>query len=420
LKDKIFKVESSKNKNPAGKKPVDKNAAIFKKGAKYLMPTYSRLPVVCVKAKMQYLWDASGKKYTDFIAGIGCLNVGHSNSSVVAAIKKQAGNIMQPSNLYYNIQQAELAKKICEITGFGQKVFFSNSGAEAVEGAIKLARKYAKEKYGTGKYKILSFNKSFHGRTMGALSATAQEEKQKVYQPLLDGFDYANVNDLNSVKERIGPGTCAIIIEPVQGEGGINVSDQEFLKSLRDLCTENRILLVLDEIQTGFARTGKIFAYENYEIVPDILVLAKSLGGGMPLGAIVANNEISSVFTPGSHGSTFGGNAASCAAGIAVIDYITSHKLQDRASKLGKYFTGELAKLKKDNGIITDIRGMGLMIGLELSKPVAGKLVEKALKDGLVINKVSPSVLRFLPPLVIAKQDIDVLIKWLAVNLKNI
>jgi acetylornithine/N-succinyldiaminopimelate aminotransferase len=398
----------------------DKNSEIFISGSKYLMPTYARLPVVFTKAKMQYLWDANGKKYTDFIAGYGCLNVGHSNREVIYAIKKQVENIIQPSNVYYNVPQVSLAEKLCKITEFGNKVFFANSGTEAVEGAVKLARKYSREKFGNNRYKIISFNKSFHGRTMGALSATAQEEKQKVYQPLLDGFDYADINDIESVKAKIDGNTCAVIIEPIQGEGGINVSDIKFMKNLKSLCTENKILLILDEVQTGFARTGKMFAYNNYGIVPDILVLAKSLGGGMPLGAIVSSEDISSVFTPGSHGSTFGGNAASCAASIAVIDYIIKNRLADRAFNLGKYFVSKLAKLKMQNSIIKDIRGMGLMIGVELSEPVAAEIVEAALSAGFIINKVSPSILRFLPTLVISKRNVDSLIKWLGVNLKNI
>ncbi len=397
----------------------DKNNEIFITGSKYLMPTYSRLPVVFTKAKMQYLWDANGRKYTDFIAGYGCLNVGHSNREVICAIKKQVENIIQPSNVYYNVPQVRLAEKLCEITGFGSKVFFANSGTEAVEGAVKLARKYSKEKFGNNRYKIISFNKSFHGRTMGALSATAQEEKQRVYQPLLDGFDYADINDIKSVKDKIDNNTCAVIIEPIQGEGGINVSDIEFMKNLKSLCLENKILLIFDEVQTGFARTGKMFAFKNYGIVPDILVLAKSLGGGMPLGAIVSNDEVSSVFTPGSHGSTFGGNAASCAAGIAVIDYLIKNRLADRAFNLGKYFVSKLARLKIQNSIIKDIRGMGLMIGMELYEPVAAEIVNAALSDKFVINRVSPSILRFLPTLVISKRNIDSLIKWLAANLKK-
>lgn len=397
----------------------DKNLKIFNKGRKYIMPTYSRLPAVFTSAKMQYLWDADGNKYLDFIAGYGCLNVGHSNKFVVKSIKKQAEKIIQSSNIYYNEAQVELAEKLCRITEFGQKVFFANSGTEAIEGAVKLARKYAREKISPQKYRIISFYKSFHGRTMGALSATAQEEKQKVFQPLLEGFDYANLNDLDSVISKIDDKTCAILIEPIQGEGGINVASKEFLKALRELCDREKILLILDEVQTGFGRTGKMFAYQNYCIYPDILVIAKSLGGGMPIGAIISTDEISSVFTSGSHGSTFGGNAASCAAGCAVIDYLQKNDLPGRAEALGKYLMSKLLELKKKHNIIKDVRGMGLMIGMELTKPVAEGIVKNALADRLVLNKVSDSILRFLPTLVITRKNIDSLINWLDRNISR-
>ena len=400
-------------------KKEDKNLKIFNKGSKYIMPTYNRLPAVFTSAKMQYLWDADGNKYLDFIAGYGCLNVGHSNKFVVKSIRKQAEKIIQSSNVYYNEAQVELAEKLCSITEFGQKVFFANSGTEAIEGAVKLARKYAREKISPQKYRIISFYKSFHGRTMGALSATAQEEKQKVFQPLLEGFDYANLNDLDSVISKIGGETCAILIEPIQGEGGINVASQEFLKALRELCDREKILLILDEVQTGFGRTGKMFAYQNYCIYPDILVVAKSLGGGMPIGAIISTDEISSVFTPGSHGSTFGGNAASCAAGCAVIEYLLKNDLPGRAEVLGKYLMSKLLELKKKHNIIKDVRGMGLMIGMELTKPVAEGIVKNALADRLVLNKVSDSILRFLPTLVITRKNIDSLIDWLGANISR-
>ncbi|MCL4417064.1 MAG: aspartate aminotransferase family protein [Actinobacteria bacterium] len=396
-----------------------KNLMIFNKGSKYIMSTYNRLPAVFTKAKMQYLWDADDNKYLDFIAGYGCLNVGHSNKFVINSIKKQIEKIIQSSNVYYNEAQVELAEKLCMITEFGQKVFFANSGTEAIEGAVKLARKYAREKISPQKYRIISFYKSFHGRTLGALSATAQEEKQKVFQPLLEGFDYANLNDLDSVIGKVNGQTCAILVEPIQGEGGINVTSKEFLKALRELCDREKILLILDEVQTGFGRTGKMFAYQNYCIYPDILVVAKSLGGGMPIGAIISTDEISSAFTPGSHGSTFGGNAASCAAGCAVVDYLLKNGLSHRAEVLGKYLISKLLKLKKKHNIIKDVRGMGLMIGVELTKPVAGDIVKNALDDKLVLNKVSDSILRFLPTLVITRKNIDFLINWLDRNISR-
>ncbi len=391
---------------------IDNNAA-YNRGGKYIMNTYSRLPVVFSKASMQYLWDVEGKKYLDFIAGYGCLNVGHSNKTVVKALQKQVSDLIQPSNVYYNMPQIELARKICEITGFGQKVFFANSGTESIEAALKLARKYSEDKYDSQRYEVITFKRSFHGRTMGALSATAQPEKQKMFQPLLKGFLYGELNNIDSVKELISEKTCAVMLEPVQGESGVYPADVQFMKELRDLCTQKDILLILDEVQTGFARTGKIFAYENYNIQPDILVLAKSLGGGMPIGAIVANDEISSSFAPGMHGSTFGGNAASCAAAIAVIDYIKDNDLARRSAELGRYLLKGLNKLKDKYGIIKEVRGMGLMAAIELKEPLAAKIIEDGLSDGLVLNRVSDYTLRFLPPLIIKKVNIDYLLKWL-------
>ncbi len=392
---------------------IKTNTEIYNDGQKYIMHSYSRLPVVFVKAAMQHLWDAQGNKYTDYIAGYGCLNVGHSNKAVVKAIQKQVEKIIQPSNIYYNLPGVDLAKKLCAATGFGQKVFFSNSGTEAVEGALKMARKYSTQKYGPQRHEIISFYNSFHGRTLGALSATAQSRKQKEFEPLLGGFRYAELNDLDSVKKQINDHTCAVIIEPIQGEGGVNCAQKEFLSQLAHICTKRDILLITDEIQTGFGRTGAMFAYMHYGIVPDILVVAKSLGGGMPIGAIVTDENLAALFGPGSHGSTFGGNAASCAAGCAVLDYMEKNKLDQRAEKMGKYFKQKLLQLKQKYSIIKDVRGMGLMLGMEFEKPIASQLVEEALKDRLVINKVSEHTLRFLPPLVIGKSHIDQLIKWL-------
>lgn len=393
---------------------------IFEQGNKYLMSTYSRLPVVFVKAKMQYLWDAEGSKYLDFIAGYGCLNVGHSNKFVVNALKQQIGKIIQPSNIYFNQSQVKLAKKLCEITEFGEKVFFANSGTESIEGAIKLARKYSADKYNSFRYEIISFEKSFHGRTLGALAATAQPEKQKLFEPLLAGFKYAVLNDISSVSKLINENTCAILLEPVQGEGGVYPADKKFMEWLRNICNEKNILLILDEIQTGFGRTGKMFAYKNYNIYPDILVVAKSLGGGMPIGAIISTEKISDSFGPGTHGSTFGGNAAACVAGLAVIDYLIENNLPGKSMKLGQYFLKKLMQIKKKYAVVKEIRGAGLMIGMEFNKPVAEKLVKGALYDKIVINKVSSSTLRFLPPLIITKKNIDRLVKWLDVNIKEV
>jgi len=399
---------------------ISKNMEIFEQGNKYLMSTYSRLPVVFIKAKMQYLWDAEGSKYLDFIAGYGCLNVGHSNKFVVNALKQQIGKIIQPSNIYFNQSQVKLAKKLCEITEFGEKVFFANSGTESIEGAIKLARKYSTDKYNASRYEIISFEKSFHGRTLGALAATAQTEKQKLFEPLPSGFKYAVLNDINSVSKLINENTCAILLEPVQGEGGVYPTDKDFMKWLRDICNKKNILLILDEIQTGFGRTGNMFAYKNYDIYPDILVVAKSLGGGMPIGAVISTDKISASFGPGTHGSTFGGNAASCVAGLAVIDYLIENNLPGKSMKLGQYFLKKLMQIKKKYAVVKEIRGIGLMIGMEFNEPIAEKLVKKALDDKLIINKVSGSTLRFLPTLVITKKNIDRLLRWLDVNIRKI
>jgi acetylornithine/N-succinyldiaminopimelate aminotransferase len=399
---------------------MEKNKDIFEMGSKYLMPTYSRFPVVFTKAKMQYLWDAEGNKYLDFLGGYGCLNVGHSNKYVVKELKKQIENIIQPSNVYFNRPQVMLAKKLCEITGFGEKVFFSNSGTEAIEAAIKLARKYSADNYNSSRYEIITFKRAFHGRTMGALSATSQPDKQDYFKPLLEGFNYAAFNDIDSVKKLISKKTCAVMLEPVQGESGVYPADKHFIESLVDICKKNDLLLIFDEIQTGFARTGSMFAYQNFNVFPDILAVAKSLGGGMPIGAVISTDKISKSFSPGTHGSTFGGNAASCSAGLAVIDYIMANKLDKRSRELGKYFTKKLMSLKNKYKIIKEVRGMGLMLGMEFKKPVTEELVYKALGDKLNINKVSSYTLRFLPTLIITKDNIRILIKWLDSYIREI
>jgi acetylornithine/N-succinyldiaminopimelate aminotransferase len=387
---------------------------------KYLMSTYTRQPVVFEKAKMQYLWDVEGNKYTDFTSGYGCLNVGHSNSEIVSAIKKQVSKIIQPSNIYFSQSQVMLAKMLSILTGFGGKTFFANSGAEAIEGAIKLARKYSTDKYNKQRYEIISFKNSFHGRTYGALSATAQSQKQAFFEPLLQGFSYASLNDFDSVARAVNENTCAILIELIQGEGGINVSDKNFVARIGKICREKDILLIIDEIQTGFGRTGKLFAYENYDITPDILVLAKSLGGGMPIGAIIARDEINRAFIPGTHGSTFGGNAASCAAGVAVLNYFEKHDLVKKSQEIGKYLLLKLNKIKKKyTGQVKEVRGMGLMLAIEFNLPIASELIRSGLENKLVLNKVSDFTIRFLPSLVINKKDINNLIAFLDKKLKG-
>jgi len=415
MANKDKKYENKKNINAA-----ETNTGIFKDGMKYLMNTYTRQPVVFEKAKMQYLWDIEGNKYIDFTSGYGCLNVGHSNKEVVEAIKKQVSKIIQPSNIYFSQPQVMLAKMLSELTGFGGKVFFANSGAEAIEGAIKLARKYSTDKYNKQRYEIISFKNSFHGRTFGALSATAQAQKQTLFEPLLQGFRYAAINDMDSVNSAINDSTCAILIELIQGEGGINVCDKKFIASLRKICKQKDILLIIDEIQTGFGRTGKLFAYENFNIFPDILVMAKSLGGGMPIGAIIAGDEINRAFVPGTHGSTFGGNAASCAAGVAVLNYFKKNGIIEKSLEIGKYLQSGLKGLKeKYPSKIKEVRGMGLMLAIEFFLPIASELISSGLENKLVLNKVSDFTVRFLPSLVINKKNVNSLIAFLEKKLKG-
>ncbi|MCE5330369.1 aspartate aminotransferase family protein [bacterium] len=410
--------KTSQNNDDSSK--IKNSKDIYEEGLKYLMNTYSRQAVVFEKAKMQYLWDFEGNKYIDFTSGYGCLNVGHTNSAVISALKKQVSKIIQPSNIYFSLPQVELAKLLCSLTGFGKKVFFANSGAEAIEGAIKLARKYSTEKYEKERYEIVSFYNSFHGRTFGALSATAQTKKQSLFEPLLKGFKYATLNDIESIKSTVNDKTCAILIEPVQGEGGINVTDKIFMKELKSLCIEKDILLILDEIQTGFGRTGTLFAYESYDIIPDIMVVAKSLGGGMPIGAIISNEYISKSFAPGTHGSTFGGNAASCAAGVAVLNYFKEKNLVENSKEIGVYLLKELKKLeKKYADLVKEVRGMGLMLAMEFKNPVASEIIKLGLENFLVLNKVSDFTIRFLPPLVINKKDINKLVAFLDKTLKG-
>ncbi|MFH1541060.1 MAG: aspartate aminotransferase family protein [Elusimicrobiota bacterium] len=385
---------------------------------KYIFQTYKRNPILVVKGKGKYLWDEKGKKYLDFFSGISVSAVGHCHSKIVKAIKIQSEKLIHASNLYYTKPQIELAK-ILSCLSFGGKVFFSNSGAEANECAIKLARKFAAETVKNGKYEIITFKNSFHGRTIATLSATGQEKFHKGFEPLLNGFKFAEFNDLSSVEKLISQKTCAIMIEPIQGEGGVYIAKLDFLKKLRKLCDKNKLLLIFDEIQCGLGRTGKIFAYKNYGVVPDILTLAKSLGGGLPIAATIAKNNIAETFDFGNHGSTFGGNPVCCAAGIEILKIVSDKKILKNIEETGNYFLSELRKLQKKHDVIKDVRGLGLMVGLELK--INGKeVVDKCLQNGLLINCTRDNVLRFLPPLVVVKKDIDNVISILFRILKNL
>lgn len=372
---------------------------------KYIMQTYNRFPVVFTKGKGVKLISLDGKEYLDFVSGIGVNILGHSFPKVVFAIRNQIRKLSHTSNLYYTIPQIKLAKTLCKLTGL-DKCFFCNSGAEAIEGAIKLARKYAKENIGKDKYEIITAYGSFHGRTFGALTATGQEKFHKGFEPLLDGFKYVKFNDIEGIKRTISNNTCAIMLEPIQGEGGVNTPSNDYFKEIRKICDENNLLLILDEIQTGLGRTGKMFAFEHYGIKPDILTLAKGIGGGLPLGAIITTDKIASAFTSGTHGSTFGGGPVVCSAALAVLNTLHKKKILDNVNETGSYFMKGLLKLKEKYDFIKDVRGLGLMIGIELKfsgKDIAKKLFE----NGILINCTNENVLRFLPPLIITKKHVD-------------
>ncbi|MBE3592166.1 MAG: acetylornithine transaminase [Thermoanaerobacter sp.] len=378
---------------------------IISEDKKYLMNTYSRYPITLVEGKGTKVWDDKGNVYLDFVAGIAVNSLGHCHPALVDAIKNQSEKLIHCSNLYWNDNQIQLAKIIAE-NSFGDKVFFANSGAEANEGAIKLARKYASLKYGSKRYKVISAQNSFHGRTFGALTATGQEKYHKGFGPLLSGFKYVPFNDIDALYEAIDDEVCAIMLEVVQGEGGIHEATPEYIKAAREICDENDILFIIDEVQTGIGRTGKLFGYEHYGITPDIMTLAKGLGGGFPIGAIVAKED-KAVFQPGDHASTFGGNPLACAAGIAVMNEITKEGFLDNVAQKGEYFKGNLESLKEKHSVIKEVRGKGLMIGCEMDMEEASDIVTKAMEKGLLINWISHNVLRFVPPLTVTKEEID-------------
>jgi len=370
----------------------------------YVMHTYSRIPLVIDRGEGVRVWGKDGREYLDFISGIGVNAIGHCHPEILAAINSQTQKLLHCSNLYYIEPQARLAKALCDIS-FADKVFFSNSGAEANEAAIKLARKFGSKQNGK-LYEIITMKNSFHGRTLTTLKATGQTKYQDGFGPFPPGFKYASFNDLEAVRNSISDKTCAVMLEPVQGEGGLNVASKNFLKGLRQLCNEKGILLILDEVQCGLGRTGKMFAYEHYGIEPDIMTLAKPLGGGMPIGATLAKEDVASFFEPGNHASTFGGNPLVCSAALAFLKVVEKEALTKGAREKGEYFREKLEGLKKSFSFIKEIRGKGLMIGIKLEFP--GKdIVVKCREKGLLINCTAEKILRFLPPLVVEKKDID-------------
>ena len=371
---------------------------------KYVARTYARIPIALVRGKGTRVWDADGKEYLDFLAGIAVNNLGHCHPAILRAIREQSKKLLHVSNLYHILPQSELARELCHHS-FAERVFFCNSGAEANEAAIKLVRRYGLEKLG-GRYEILSTHNSFHGRTLATLTATGQEKIRAGYDPLPSGFRQVPYNDLAAVEEAIDEKkTAAVLVEPIQAEGGVNVPDDAYMQALRELCDQRRILLIFDEVQTGMGRTGTLFGYEHFAITPDIMTLAKALGGGLPLGAMLAREEIAASFGPGSHASTFGGNPVACSAGLVVMQTLLDGAL-DNCRQMGKYFVRGLEALQKRFSFIREVRGKGLMIGMELEIE-GSKIADSCMQEGLLLNCTAYKVLRFVPPLTIKKNEID-------------
>lgn len=373
-----------------------------------LMNTYKQFPEVMVKGEGNYLIDENGKRYLDFLSGIAVNPLGYGNKGIEEAIQRQSASLIHASNYFFTEAPLKLARLLVENTCF-DKVFFSNSGAEANEGAIKLARKYSEMKHGKDRNKVITFVNSFHGRTLATLTATGQDSFHQHFFPLPEGFAYCPYNDAAALEAMLDDTVCAVMLEPIQGEGGVNVADPEFLKKVRERTAELGILLIFDEVQTGIGRTGSLFAYQGYGVEPDILTSAKALGGGLPLGAFMAKAEVAEALVPGDHGSTFGGNPVSCAAGAAVLEQILAPGFLEEMNSRAAYFRNSLLALPGKFPFVREVRGRGLMIGLELDFDGAD-LVKEAYKEGFIINCTNKTVLRFLPPLTISEREIDKLL----------
>jgi acetylornithine/N-succinyldiaminopimelate aminotransferase len=382
-----------------------KNRDVVKLTDQYVAQTYARYPIALVRGKGTRVWDADGKEYLDFLAGIAVNSLGHCHPAVVRAIQQQARKLLHVSNLYHIAPQAELARELCRHS-FADRVFFCNSGAEANEAAIKLARRYGAAHLG-GRYEILSAHNSFHGRTLATLTATGQEKVRAGYDPLPAGFRQIPFNDLPATEEAIDTEkTVGILIEPIQGEGGINMPNDGYLPGLRELCDRRGLLLIFDEVQTGIGRTGKLFGYENFDVTPDIMTLAKALGGGLPLGAMLAREEVAKSFVPGSHASTFGGNPLACSVGLAVMKTLLKDGVLRNCVKMGRVFLQGLQKLKDRFSFVEGIRGKGLLLGLAMD--IEGtKIVDSCMQEGLLLNCTAYKVLRFVPPLTITEKEIE-------------
>ena len=371
----------------------------------YIMRTYRRLPVAFVRGSGCWLYDISGNKYLDMVSGLGAVPLGHCHQDVTEAIKKQAETVIHTTNLFYIEPQAELAKMIVD-SSFPGKCFFANSGAEANEGALKLCRKYHFEKGQTREKYVCAYG-SFHGRTFATLSATGQPAKWDPFKPVVPGFHHVPWNDTDALEREVDADTCAVFLEPIQGESGVYPATVEYLKAARSICDSTGALLVLDEVQTGIARTGKMFAYEHYGILPDVMTLAKGLGNGVPIGAFIASEKCAFALKAGDHGSTFGGGFLACAAGIATLNYIIGKNLTDHVREVGTFLWDELERIKREIPVVTGIRGLGLMLALQLEMEVSREVVVECLKRGVIVNDVNPSSVRLLPPLTITLEEVS-------------
>jgi len=389
-----------------------------KRAEAVLTPNYRRQPVMFVRGKGAKLWDSEGKEYLDFVAGIAAVNLGHCHPEVTRALRTQAKKLVHISNHFYIETQIELAELLVKNSSL-DRVFFCNSGTEANEAALKLARRYSREK-GKGGYEIISAWNSFHGRTFGSLSATGQEKFWKGFEPLVPGFKFVEFGNLEQMKSAINSNTCAVILEPVQGEGGVYPAPPGYLQGVRKLCDETGALLILDEVQTAMGRLGKLFGYEWADVQPDIITLAKALGNGFPIGAMLAKKDVAEALVPGTHASTFGGNPLASSAALATLKTILENNLAERAQKIGEYFHSQLNRLKKNHPCIKEVRGVGLMLALELKAERCERVIEGMREKGFIINLTHNNVLRFLPSLLVKRKEISKMLSALDQELAKI
>jgi predicted acetylornithine/succinylornithine family transaminase len=380
--------------------------------AEAVMQTYGRKPVMFVRGEGMRLWDDEGREYLDFVSGIGAVNLGHAHPAVTAALCEQAGKLVHVSNLFYVEHRAELAQDVSELLGGGWKMFFANSGTEATEGAIKLARRWGSA-HKPGAYKVVTLERSFHGRTLAALAATGQASKQEAFKPLPEGFIHVPANDIAALEAVVDDTVAAVMIEIVQGEGGVWPLSADYIAAVRRICDERSALFIADEVQTGFYRTGPAFAHQAFGVVPDVVMVAKGIGNGLPIGGFLARGSAAEALLPGDHGSTFGGGPAICAAARATLAALAAENVGENAIAMGEYLSAGLTALAETTGLVSDVRGPGLMVGITLTQPIAAQVASLALEQDLVLNNIGTNILRFLPPLVCGKQEIDTLLSTL-------